>query len=111
MKKAAGADDAEKEQAVADAKETAGVLAAKAKAMENGVKQTDLPKWLLKILPKILNVATVQTKASEELAESIVDEASAKKAGLLEVYTAGGTAVEEYINAGVTWADWRIGDK
>lgn len=83
--------------------------------MENGLKQVGgaakfLPKFLLTgKLGKILNVATVQTKASEELAESIVDEATAVSAELGEAYTAGGTAVDEYINEGVTWADWRIG--
>ena len=108
VKNAAGAEQAEIKKAVDDAKKTAGVLAAKAKAMENGVKQTDLPKWLLKILPKILNVATVQTKASEDLAKSIVDEDSAISANLGDAYTAGATAVEKYVNEGVTWTELHI---
>ena len=81
--------------AVAAARKSAGVGAAKEKALKNGNIRSDTGD-------------KVQTKDSEELAESIKDEATAETAKLGDTYKAAAKKVEEYINAGVEWTDWHM---
>ncbi len=90
VKKAAGAEPAEIDKAVADAKETAGVAAA------NDAKTEDMKA----------NPNQIHRNAGRK----IVSESGAKQDYATE-YTVGATdkTVEEYINAGVTWGDWHVG--
>lgn len=97
-------DKADKfEEAVAAAKVTKGVAAATEKALEKGKIQTSSITGI-----KAIEGDNVHTKASEDLAKSIVDEATAEKAGYGDAYKAAAKKVEEYINAGVTWTELHI---
>ena len=89
------ADTDDIDTAVAAARKSAGVGAAKEKALTNGNIRSDTGD-------------KAQTKDSEELAESIKDEATAETAKLGDTYKAAAKKVEEYINAGVEWTDWHM---
>ena len=89
------ADTDDIDTAVAAARKSACVGAAKEKALTNGNIRSDTGD-------------KVQTKESEELAESIKDEATAETAKLGDTYKAAAKKVEEYINAGVEWTDWHM---